>query len=367
MKRLLLIIPTLVRGGAEKQFVMLATGLPRDEFDVHVCVLTHSGPLESELQRHHLPYRVIGKRWKIDPLCYWRLRNHVKHLRPDIVHTWLFAANCYGRQAAVGAGVPHIIGGERSVDPWKADYELWIDRRLAARSDRIATNSPGVVDFYTSRGIPREKFVVIPNGVVMPAAAPMPREELLAELGLPAGTHLIGAVGRLWPQKRQKDLIWAAELLKAVRDDVHLLLIGDGPQRAQLERFVRQVDIGDRVHFMGARDDVASLMPHFACLWLASGYEGQSNAVMEAMAHGLPVVASDIPGTRDLVIDGETGYLVPVGDTAEFARKTNRLLDHGDLAARLGAAGKDRVASHFTVEQMIAGHVQLYREVLGVG
>jgi hypothetical protein len=120
LPRLLHIIPTLVRGGAEKQLALLAAGLPRDQFDVHVAVLTHSGPLEETLSAAGVPVTVIGKRWKVDPLAYWRLKALIRRLKPDIVHTWLFAANSYGRQAAIAAGVKHIVAGERCVDPWKS-------------------------------------------------------------------------------------------------------------------------------------------------------------------------------------------------------------------------------------------------------
>src|SRR5262245_58760715 len=101
MIRLLLVIPTLVRGGAEKQLTLLAAGLPRDQFDVHVAVLTHTGPLEESLHAAGIPLTIIGKRWKLDPLCFWHLRRLIKRLNPQVVHTWLFAANVYGRQAAV--------------------------------------------------------------------------------------------------------------------------------------------------------------------------------------------------------------------------------------------------------------------------
>ena len=111
MVRILQIIPTLVRGGAEKQLTLLARGLPRGEFDVHVAVLTRSGPLEALLREAQIPVTVIGKRWKLDPLAYGRLRRHIRSLKPDIVHTWLFAANSYGRQAAASAGVKHIVAG----------------------------------------------------------------------------------------------------------------------------------------------------------------------------------------------------------------------------------------------------------------
>ncbi len=161
-----------------------------------------------------------------------------------------------------------------------------------------------------------------------------------------------------------KDLIWAADLLKVIRPDVHLLVIGDGPHRDRLIRFRRQVVIEDKVHFLGERDDVAQMMPHFDALWLGSEYEGLPNVIMEAMSHGVPVVATDIPGNRDLVVPGETGFLVPVGDRAGFARLTNKLLDNRELAQRLGEAGRQRVLNEFSVPRMVERHTALYRELL---
>ena len=125
--RILQIIPTLVRGGAEKQLALLAAGLPRDRFEVHVCVLTHSGPLEENLRAADIPLSFINKRWKIDPFAYWRLRSEIKRLQPDIVQTWLFAANAYGRQAAISTNVKHILASERCVDPWKGAVQLSIE------------------------------------------------------------------------------------------------------------------------------------------------------------------------------------------------------------------------------------------------
>ena len=213
--------------------------------------------------------------------------------------------------------------------------------------------------------MPAEKLRLIYNGVPPAAPSTSTREELLAELGLPANARLVGAVNRLWPQKRLKDLIWATDLLKVIRDDVHLLIIGDGPQRKALERFTRHCAVGDKVHFLGIRHDVPRLMPHFDLLWLASGYEGLPNVVMEAMAAGVPVVASDIWGNRELVVHEETGYLVTVGDRAGFGRWANKILDEPDLARRLGAAGQQRVTNEFSVTAMIDKHAALYRELLG--
>jgi glycosyltransferase involved in cell wall biosynthesis len=357
----LFIIPSLVRHGAEKQLSLLAPGLAREGFDVHVCALTTGGPYLDTLRTSGINVRVIRKQWKVDPLAYGRLKAYIKSLRPDILQTFLFAANSYGRTAALAAGVPRIFGGERCADPWKQWHELAIDRYLAKRTEAIVVNSSGVQDFYQQRGISAEKFRIIANGIGPAARSDRTRAELLQELKLPPDTRLVGAVNRLWPQKQVKDLIWAADLLKVIRDDVHLLIIGDGPHRARLERYRDQVRIRDRVHFLGARDDVPQLMPHFDCLWLASAYEGLPNCIMEAMACSVPVVASDIPGNRDLVIHGETGYLTPVGDRAGIARHTNRILDDSVLAERLGGAGKERIEREFSIEKMIAAYADLYR------
>ncbi len=230
--RILHIIPTLDPHGAEKQLALLAAGLPREKFDVHVCALTRGGPFEAPLRKAGIPVEVIGKRWKLDPWAYWRLKSHIRRLRPDLVHTWLFAANSYGRTAARACGVRRIVAAERCVDQWKVWHEFAIDRRLAGCTDRIVANSRAVRDFYVARGLPAEKFAVIPNGVPPAEPSSISRTELLAELGLAPNARLIGTVGRLWPQKRVKDLIWSMDQLRILCKDAHLLIIGDGPQRA---------------------------------------------------------------------------------------------------------------------------------------
>lgn len=365
--RILLVIPTLDRGGAEKQLALLACGLPKSEFEVHVCTLTREGPVAQRLSEADIPVHSIHKRAKLDPLALMRLTSLMRRIKPNLVHTWIFAANAYGRVAALRAGVRVTIGGERCVDTWKNQIELSIDRYLAKRSRCIVTNSSGVRDFYSKHGIAASKFEIIPNGIAMPRDVEMKnktKDAWAEELDLPASAHWIGAIGRLWPQKRLKDAIWAMDIIKVVRDDVYLLIVGDGPERKKLERYAWQTKMEDRVRFLGERRDVPALLPHLSLCVLASGYEGQSNAIMESMTAALPVVASDIPGNRDLVKEGETGYLFPVGDRGEFARCINRVLSDSAKAKQLGQQGAERMREGFTIEQMVSRHAELYRKLL---
>lgn len=364
--RIVQIIPTLDRAGAEKQMVYLACGLKTRGIDVHVCVLTRDGPYRRELEDAGVPVILIGKRGKIDLGALRRLQQTLTELRPDFVQTWLFAANVYGRLAARRAKVPHVIACERCVDFWKSWWHFWIDRRLARLTDRVIVNSSGVQDFYAQHGIPTEKIAVIPNGVVIPKPEHVSRQTILTELGLPSDARLIGLVGRLWPQKGIRDAIWAADLLKRIREDVHLLIIGDGPEREALIRYRDSIEIQDRVHFLGHRDDVPKLMPHFDALWNTSRYEGQSNAILEAMALKVPVVASDIPGNRDLVVHEVTGFLVPLGPhfRAGVAAATKKILEDSELARRLGEAAYHRVVSEFSVERMVSAYEKVYHELM---
>lgn len=357
--------------------VLLACGLPREEFEVRVCTLTRDGPLVEDLQRAGIPVTSIGKKWKIDPWAFARLKSCIREFRPDLVHTWIFAANSYGRKAAVQCGVPKIVAAERCLDPWKSRYHFKIDRELAKKTDRIFTNSSGVRDFYAEKGFDPRLFTIIPNGIVIPESLGKKgdmreRLQLLHELDIPSvgEPYVLGLIARLWPQKRIKDAIWACETLKFSKLNFHCLVFGDGPERERLLRYRAQLRCSDRVHFLGHRNDIARFLPHFDLLWCTSEYEGQSNAILEAMGAGIPVIASDISGNRDLLVPGETGILVPEFGSdfrrrrSQFVEQSLRLLKDPQKREQMGKAAQKRIAEHFSVEKMIERYAQNYRELL---
>jgi glycosyltransferase involved in cell wall biosynthesis len=361
--RVALVIPSLDRGGAEKQLCLLAAGLRPHGIEPVVIVLTRDGPLRANLDAAGVDVRVVGKRFRADPTAYLRLRAELRRYRPDVVHTWLFAANAYGRWAASSVGVPVVLASERCIDLWKTPTQFAIDRYLARRTAGITTNSEGVKDFYASHGISADRFTVIPNGIPPRRDDDISRDAAFSRLGVDPSRRLILAVGRLWPQKRYRDLIWSAELLATLRQDSTLVIIGDGPQSGELLRHRDAVSTPDHVRFAGHREDVSALLPHADVYWIGSEYEGQSNSLIEAMQAGVAVVASDIPGNRDLITHGKTGMLVTVGDRADIARKTNTLLDDPGLARRLGEAAQKRIADDFGVDAMVSAHADLYRRL----
>ncbi|MDB5385887.1 MAG: epsF 2 [Planctomycetaceae bacterium] len=366
---MLLVIPTLDQSGAEKQFSLLATGLPRDQFDVQTVALTRGGPYAETLKKHDIPLTILKKRWKFDPFCLRNLSRLIRRIQPDVIHTWLFAANSYVRMVAGGRGQPPVVVSERCVDSWKSGWQLKLDRWQIPRTARLVGNSNSVADFYRLQKFPDDRIRVVPNGIELPAGlsdlTDSERDRRRAELcGLPPNAKVIGFVGRLARQKRILDLLWSLVLLKDVDSRFYLVLAGDGPERDSLERFARELNVEEHVKFLGHRQDIEQLMPLFDVFVLASDFEGMSNSVMEAMAIGLPIVASDIAPNRELVFDGVTGYLFPVGDRAACARAILFLFEHPDRARNMGAAGRQRMAAEFSVQQMVDRYAEIYREVV---
>jgi glycosyltransferase involved in cell wall biosynthesis len=357
------LIPTLDRSGAEKQMVMLAKGLPADRFRVQVATLTRMGPLLSELGDAHITVSAMNKRLKLDPLALARLVRFLKQNRFDVVQTWIFAANTYGRVAARLARVPIVITTEMAVDLWKGPRDWFIDRRMARWCDRLVGNSHAVVDYYRSLGVPDDRLTMIYSGIAEDEPPPVDPAALRAEFGFAVDAPLVLFAGRLAEQKRIDDLLKALDLLQHVQPDVRTLIAGDGPLRARLEETAGLYCLEGMVRFLGHRDDVPRLMAAADLVVLPSAYEGLPNLILEAMRFRKPVVATSAPGTTEVVVDGQTGTLVPVGQPQLLARAIRDIVRDPALGRSLGEAGRERVDRVFPSRLMIDRFAHLYEEL----
>jgi glycosyltransferase involved in cell wall biosynthesis len=361
--KILQLIPTLDRSGAEKQMVFLAKGLPRDRFRVEVATLTRLGPFEADLIAAGLPVTSIRKRFKLDPAAVVRLARFMREKSFDIVQTWVFAANTYGRIAARIARVPVVVVSEMAVDLWKGRTDKLIDRRLATWSDRLVGNSHDVVDFYRKLGLAEDRLVMIYSGTSDDEPPIVDARVIRAELGFDATAPLALFAGRLAEQKRVDDLLMALDLLQHVQPDLRALIAGDGPLRERLEESACAYDLKKRLRILGHRDDIPRLMAAADLVVLPSSYEGLPNVVLEAMRFGKPVVATAAPGTTEAVVDGETGLLVPIGNPTLLARAIRDVVRDPALACRLGAAGRRHVEARFRADTMIALYAELYEKL----
>ena len=365
MRRILHIIDSLGRNGLAKQLQMLARGEPESGFDVHVAALGGRGALATEFSAAGIAVTQLDRRWSRDPVALVRLQRITSRLRPDMVHTWSGDAAWYGRFAVGASGSPRLIVGVHRIDRWKSGWDWRADRWLARRVERFVASSDHVRDWCVCHGLPADKFSVIAPGVPPARASDVSRDALLGELRLPLDAKLIGVVGRLVPEKRVKDLIWAADLLRVLHDNLRLLVIGDGPLRSQLEQYARLASDLEHIQFLGERPDVWRIMPHLDVLWNGSEDVSHSISILEAMAAGIPVVASDTPFNREFV-EGESGYLIPLGSRAgraARARSTDRVFTDAIIASRLGTVASERINQHFDSNKMVKNHLRLYADL----
>jgi glycosyltransferase involved in cell wall biosynthesis len=343
--------------------VQLLAGLACDGYELHVCAL-RNGVQAAALRSAGVDVHVLPRRLAFDPWTLVRLKQHIAALRPDLVQTWLFEANLHGRLAASSAGVHRLVAVERRLDTWKRWPQWQVDRRLAPRTSRIVTAATLVRDYYAAHGVRPRDYTVIPDGVPPPIGSSPTRAELLEELKLPADACLIGVCAPLRTDSRLKDLIWGLDVLKWVHERAHLLIIGDGPQRRQIMRYVDCVEVADCVHFLGPRGNTTLLISCLDFLWHAASRDGAALAVRQALWCGVPVIALDTPVHRELIKHGETGFLAEPNDRPSLARWTHNMLEDSSLRERVAQAGQRRAREEFSSEKLLADYRRLYSELL---
>jgi glycosyltransferase involved in cell wall biosynthesis len=358
---ILYLITELSTGGAQTALLRLLSGLDRGRFAPTVaCLYNGDGAVAMEIRALDIHVFDAQMRHKADLFALLRLHSWIRRAGPTILHTSLFHANLPGRILGRMAGVPIVICSERTM-AMESEWRYRINRWTIGLVDRVTAVSANVRDFcVTHIGLPAEKVSVIYNGVELPEGALPSRQEARAELGLPSDEPVVAAVSRLEPVKGIAILIQALTHV----DHVLLAIVGDGPDRAALESLAGYLGVANRVHWAGHRRDVSRLLPAFDILVQPSLHEGLPNTILEAMAVGLPVVATAVGGTPEVVVDGVTGLLTPSHDPGALAAAITTLLRDPDLRRKMGRAGLERVRERFTLKQMVQQTQALYNHLL---
>jgi glycosyltransferase involved in cell wall biosynthesis len=379
--RVLRLFSRLNIGGPAIHVILTTAGLDPERYEP-LLVVGREGDREGNFlgmaEAKGIPMKVIptfGRR--IDPfrdlITLARLVRLMKRERPDIVHTHTAKAGALGRLAARLAGVPvvvHTFHGsvfDGYFGPRVAGLFQWIERKLALRTDTIIAVSERVAaDLVERRIAPRDKIEVVPLGLELDRFrnVELSRGELRRELGLPLQAQLVGSVGRLVPIKDLPTLLGAMVELSATQPEAILLVVGDGPERPALEQLAGRLGLSSRVRFLGFRDDLERIYADLDVAVNCSLNEGTPVSLIEAMASGVPVIATAVGGTPDLLDEGRLGKLVPAADPKALARGLAEILSGNGRLTKTATRARRSVTQRFSLERLLGDLDGLYLRLL---
>ena len=372
--RVLHIISELGFGGAEMTVYSLATALAARGHTVHVAGLFDLPALERdighELADQAVTVHRLGMRNKLDLPRLLRLVALIRRTRPDVVHTHLWHADVAGRLCCqlAGRGRPALVSTVQTAEGRPMGWRFAINRLTGVLEDASVFVSPSVMGFCARHGGLRAgRCLVIPNGIDLRHFAELPdRREVRARWAVPADALVVGTVARLEPYKAVADLVRAFAALAGRWPRAMLVIAGSGPEEASLRGQVQALGLADRVRLVGFQRDVRPVLAALDVFVLPSRWEGLPLAALEAMAAGLPVVVTNVAGSRDLIRHERTGLVVPAGDVGALAVAIERCWTDGEFAKRLGRLAR-QAAGAYSIDNMVTRYERLYWEVLGAG
>lgn len=317
-------------------------------------------PLVSAARSRRLPLVVVRDRFPADPRTAFALAAHARASDVDVVQTHGYKANVLARLFARTLRKPWVafLHGETS-ENWKVRAYYRLERAAIRGADRVVVVSQDMANGLMARGVSRSRVCVIRNASLHRAPAAVP------DAAAAAGTSMtVGVVGRLSPEKGIDVALKVHALVASRCPEARLCIAGEGPERARLERMTERLGIGRSVEWLGYLDDPDSLYRRMAVLLLPSRSEGFPNVALEAMAYGVPVVASRVGGIPEIVLEGRSGFLLDSEDAGGMAERVVALLNANSLRQRIGREAQAEVGSRFSVQARAEALARLYAEVL---
>jgi glycosyltransferase involved in cell wall biosynthesis len=363
-------INDLVSGGAEQQLFELVKGIDKARFETLVVPLYSGKYMESEFKK--IPgARIVSlrRKGKFDFIYLFRVLRFLRRMKVDVVQPFLTPATFFGLLPAILCRTPVKIVTERSAElKGHFNYQLYlkVEDFLSRSADWIVSNSKAGQESVQKRGIPRDRTKVIYNGINLERlkADQDNIKQLKRQLNISETTKVVGIMGSLSPVKDHATFLKAAVIINRDTPDTRFAILGDGPLRHDLENLSQELGIASKTIFLGHQRDVVNYLSLFDVAVLTSKTEGCSNSLLEAMALGKPVVATDVGGNRELVRQGYNGILVPFGDAEAVAKATLSLVHDPKVSREMGQRAKEMVVNQFSLKNMVQQYQSLYSETL---
>jgi glycosyltransferase involved in cell wall biosynthesis len=355
--------------GMEKHLLTLLPGLSSEEYEIIFLILVEPHKSVSAycrlLEKNNVIFHTIPIRADIDILCFWRIVQYVRTLRPALVHTHLIHGDVYGITAAKLAGSAHIISTKHNDDDFRTRGPIkMLNQVLGRQVTHIITISNWLHEFAsTVELIPPEKLTTIFYGLALPQVS-RDRDLVRSQLGCASQDILLGIIARLVEQKGHRYLLDAFARALQEYQNLRLLIVGSGELEEKLKQQVKEAQLTNRVMFTGYQADVYDLLNAFDIFIHPSLWEGFGLSVLEAMAMGKPVIATQVSAIPELVEDGVTGFLVQPRDTAALSAMILKLARDPSLQKQLGEKGRERWKTFFSVERMVQATKTVYAKVL---
>lgn len=351
-------ITTLGYGGAERLLLDFMRYADRQAFDYEVISMVRGGELEKDFKRLGVPLEILYKKTKLGIGIFFKLYNHFKKQKPDIVHTHLFGADLWAGFAAYFAGVPVIVKTEHNVNLQEGFVKKFTKRLTKFVFKKLVAVSPSVAEYMVmTEKMPKDKIRVIYNGIDLQRFNPKEGRAF-------SSPPVLINISRFEEQKGHKYLV---EALKKIEQLPWILwLVGEGSLRSDIEKRVADLGLAKRVKFLGQREDIPNLLSQSDIFVFPSLWEGLGIAALEAGAVGLPIVATNVTGIRDIFEDNKNAKLVDAKDARGFAEAVGWCLEHPSEALFLGAEARELVCKEFSIQAMVQKYEIMYKNALSI-